>query len=105
MALEEGPVFVLKRLLAVVLLLGRDVLTHGGDIRLRDGKGPVSRLPREAGKFGALGFDPFGRGPFDLFHGVADRDGAAQFKEDVDVVGDGVDEDGRAVQVLQDGGQ
>jgi hypothetical protein len=103
MALQEGPIFFLKRFLVVMLLLGGDVLTHGGDIGLGNGEGPVSRLPGEAGKFGALGFDPFGRNLFDLFHGVADRDSATQFKEDVDVIRDRVDEDGRASQVLQDG--
>ena len=103
MALEEGPVFFLKRFFAVMLLLAGDVCPHGGDIGLRNGECPISRLPGKAGKFGALCLDPFGRNLLDLFHGVADRDGAAQFKEDVDVIGDRVDEDGRAAEILQDG--
>src|ERR1017187_7374743 len=102
MALEEDPIFFLKRFLAVMLLLAGDVLTHGGDIGLGTGEGPVSRLPGKTSKFGALCLDPFGRGLFDLFDSVADGDGAAQFKEDVDVVRDRVDEYGRASQVLQD---
>ena len=92
MAFEEGPIFFLKRFLAVMLLLAGDVLTHGGDIGLGNGEGPVSRLPGKTSKFGALCLDPFGRGLFDLFDSVADGDGAAQFKEDVYVVGDRVDE-------------
>ena len=103
MPLEEGPIFFLKRFLAVMLLLAGDVFTHGGDIRLGNGECPISGLPRKPCKFGALRLDPFRRNLFDLFHGVADRDGAAQFKEDVDMVRDRVDEDGRAAQVLQDG--
>ena len=103
MSFEERTVFLLKGLLAVMLLLAGDIFAHGGDIRFGYSKRPIASLPCERGKFIALRLDPFRGSLFDLFHGGTDGDGATEFKENVDVIRDGIDEDGRAAKVLQDG--
>lgn len=81
-----------------------NVFPDGFDIRLGHGKRPVSRLPRECGKLRTLGFDPLGRGFFNIFDGFADGDGSGEVKKHVGVVFDGVDENGMATEILQDGG-
>jgi hypothetical protein len=64
---------------------------------------PQAGRPCERGKFIALRLDPFRGSLFDLFHGGTDGDGATGFKENGDVIRDGIDEDGRAAKVLRDG--
>ena len=100
---EQGTEFLLKELLAVMHLLAGDVFAHGGDVRFRNGKCPIAGRPCERGKFIALRLDPFRGSLFDLFHGGTDGDGATGFKENGDVIRDGIDEDGRAAKVLRDG--
>ena len=100
---EQGTEFPLKGLLAVMHLLAGDVVAQGGDVRFRNSKCPIAGLPCERGKFIALRLDPFRGSLFDLFHGGTDGDGATGFKKNGDVIRDGIDEDGRAAKVLQDG--
>jgi len=47
--------------------------------------------------------DPFRGSFFDFLHGLADRHGATEFKEDVNMIGDRVYEDRRAAKVLENG--
>lgn len=103
-AFEKCPVFILKRFLAVVFALVGDVLAHGFDIGSGNGEGSVSGLPCECGEFRALGFDPFRGRFFNILDDLADRDGPSEIEKQVSVVFDGIDEDGSAVEVLQDGG-
>jgi hypothetical protein len=100
MPFEEGAILFL----AMMFHLAGNVFTHGGDIGFGDSERPIPGLPRKPGEFPALGFDPFRGSLFDLFHGIADRDGSAKFKENVNVVFDRIDQDWRAVQVLQNSG-
>ena len=72
MPYKEGPVFLLKCFRPVVFALVGNVLPDGFDIGFRNGESPVSGLPRKSGKFRTLGFDPFGRGFFNVFDGLAD---------------------------------
>ena len=104
MPFEELPVFVLKGLLAMVFALIGDVLPHDFHVGFRNGEDAVSRLPCEGPKFRSLFLDPFGRGFFDVLHGLADGNGAGEFEEKVDVVFDGINEDGMAIEVLENGG-
>ena len=98
------PVFVLECFLAMVFALVGDVLPHGFDIGFGYSEGTVACLPCECREFRALGFDPFRRRFFDIFDGFADGCGAPEVEQEVDVVFDGIDENGRGTQVLKDGG-
>ena len=91
MALEELPVFFLEGFFAVVFALIDDVLANVIEVGFGNGEGPIARLPGKWIKFGALGFDPFGRGLFSVFHGFADGSGAGQIEEEMCVVFDGID--------------
>jgi hypothetical protein len=101
---EECPVFILKGLLAMVFALIGDVFPHGFDVGFGNGEYAVSGLPCEGPKFRSLVLDPFGRGFFDVLHGLTDRHGAGEFEKEVDVIFDRIDEDGVAIEVLEDGG-
>jgi hypothetical protein len=103
-AFKEGAVFLLKGFCAVVFVLVRDVFAHGFDIRLGNGKRAVTGLPREGRELRALGFDPFGRGFFNILDDFADRDGSGEVEKQVGVVLDGIYENGMATEILQDSG-
>lgn len=102
-SLQKYPVFLLKRFFSMMFPLVRDIFTDGWHDGFGDGERSVTCLPSESGKLIALRFDPFGRCLFDVLDGGTDSDDASQFKEDVNVVFDRVDEHGRATDVLQHG--
>jgi hypothetical protein len=100
-SLQKSPVFLLERFFPMMFLLIRDIFTDGWHVGFGDGERAVTCLPRESVEFTALRLDPFGRRLFNILHGGADSDGPGQFKEDVNVVFDGIDEHGRTAKVLQ----
>jgi hypothetical protein len=102
-AFEECTVFFLECFLAMVFALVGDVLADGFDIGFGNGESTVSGLPCECAEWCPLGFDPFGGGFFDVLDDLADRDGPGEIEKQVSVVFDGIDEDGSAVEVLQNG--
>ena len=57
---EEGAVFFLKGVRAVMFLLVVDVVEQSIQVRWTDGKGTVAALPRKGGQCRRLGFQPFG---------------------------------------------
>lgn len=81
-----------------------DIMSDSLKIRRGDGKGPIAGLPRKAPKHWSLGFDPFRRGLFDVLDRLTDRNGAGEIEKKVNVVFDGIDEDGSAAQILKHGG-
>jgi putative transposon-encoded protein len=98
---QKSPVFLLELFLPMMFLLVRDVFTDGGHVGFGDSKRSITCLPRKSSELAALRLDPFGRRFFDILDGGTDRDGAGQFKEDVNVVFNRVDEHGRAAKVLK----
>ena len=101
---KKRPVFLLKGFCPVVFALVGDVGADGSHVGFRNGKCSVSRLPRKSGEFLALGFDPLGRGFFDLLDDLADGNGSGQVEEQVGVVLHRIDKDRRTAEVLQDCG-
>jgi len=100
-ALKELSVFLLKPLSAVVFALLGDVLPHGLQIRLGNGKSTVPRLPRKPLKIQSLRLNPLRRCLFDILDGLTDGHGADEVKKKVRVVCHGIDKNGSASQVLQ----
>lgn len=101
MPLEKRTVFLLKAFCPVVFALVGNVLADGFHIGFRNSKCAVSRLPCKCSEFRPLGFDPFGRGFFNVFDGLADGDGSGEIKKQMGVVLDGIDENGSTAEVLQ----
>lgn len=102
--LKKRPVFLLKCFRPVVFALVSDVGADGSHVGFRNGKCSVSRLPRKSGEFLALGFDPLGRGFFDLLDDLADGNGSGQVEEQVGVVLHRIDKHGGTAEILQDAG-
>ena len=57
---EEGAVFFLKGVRAVMFFLVVDVVEQSIQVRWTDGEGPVAALPCKGGQCRRLGFQPFG---------------------------------------------
>ena len=74
---------------------------HGRDVRFRYGECAVARLPSEIRERFALGLDPLGRRFLHFLDGLANRYGAAKFKEQMDVIVDGINQRGGATEVFQ----
>ncbi len=69
---QDLEILFLKGHLAVVFLLGLDVMHHDTDGVLRNRERAVALLPREGG---LAGFHPYGRTGLYLLHHVGDRYG------------------------------
>jgi len=95
---------ILKRNLAVMLLLRRDVFADLPDVRLAHGERAVSPLPEKIRIGRALLLHPHGGAVFHRFHQLGDGDGAGKIAQDVNVILDAVDEDRFAADALQDSG-
>ena len=99
MLIQERQILVLKRLLAVVFLLAGDVIAHRRYVGLRNGERAITGLPGERLEMRTLGFDPF-RGRFlGFLDDLTQGDRAAELEEDMDVVLDGIDEDGGTAEI------
>ncbi len=101
MPLEEGDIFLLKRLLPMMFLLVCNIIIDRLNIGFADCKSSVARLPRESGEFSALGLDPFGGGFFHVFYGLTYAYCSSEFKEDMDMIFDRIDECWRTFQFLE----
>ena len=88
----------------MVFLLPGDIVAYGGNVRLRNGECAIASLPGERRKLRALSLNPFGRRLLDFFHSFADRDGSTELEENVNMILDRIDEDGRTAQVLENSG-
>ncbi len=91
---------VLKRHLAMMLFLRRDIIANLFDIRLANGERAVSALPVKVPVTWSLFLHPFRRTLLRFFHKPRDGDSAGQIAQDVNVILDAVDEDGFASDVL-----
>lgn len=100
---QKSPVFLLERFFSMMFLLVCDVSTDTGHVGFGNRKRSITCLPSKSGELTALRFDPFGGRFFDILDGGTNGDGAGQFKEDMNVVFDRVDEHGRTSKVLQHG--
>ena len=101
MPLQKFAVFFLECFPPVVFRLFSNVLAHGLHIRFANCKRSIACLPCKSGKLSALCLDPFRGRCLDFLDSIADSHCAGEVKEDMDMVFDGIDEHGRATQVLQ----
>src|SRR6266702_137563 len=84
--LKKGEKFFLKRLLAVMRLLGIDVTGQSIQVGWSNGERAVASLPRELRQGRRLGLEPFGRGRFELFHQLRYVRRAGQTNGEMNVV-------------------
>lgn len=95
-------IFLLKCHGLVMLPLFGDVLLNGGTLGFRYGEGTLARLPCKSREFRPLGLDPPRRRLFNFFHRPADALSPPKLEKDVDVVLDGIDDDRRTAEILED---
>lgn len=83
---EEFAVFILERSGSVMLLLGVDITNQRLFLDHADRESPVALLPEKRAQLGALRFQPFTGGGFDLFHEVRDGDGPEKPDCEMDMI-------------------
>lgn len=84
--LEKCTEFILKRLLAVMYLLGIDVVDQRTQVRWPYRERAVTSLPRELRQIRRLGLKPFRRRGLQQFHQVSDVCRSRQTNRDVNMV-------------------
>ncbi len=84
--LKKCAELILKRLLAVMHILTIDVIGQRTQVSRPNREGSVTSLPRELRQVGRLGFEPFGRGRFELLHYLRDVRRARQANREMNVV-------------------
>ena len=89
----------------VVPILRGDVLLQCGQVGWSYREDAVAALPGEVREFRGLGFEPHGRGRFELFDEFRNRDGAGESDGKMDVVFNAAGEEAVAVEVACDGGE
>jgi len=92
---------ILKRHLAMMLLLRRDICTDLFNVRLAERKCAVSALPEEIGECCPLLLYPLRGTLLRLLHQPGDGDGEGKVAEDVNMIFNAADEDGLAADGLQ----
>ena len=98
----QNAKLLLERPVPVMLLLILNIPPHNFDVGLADGKHSVPRLPVEIVVRITLFLDPFRRFLLHLLHDRFDRVIARQIEQDVNVIGDAVDQHGRRIEVFED---
>jgi hypothetical protein len=98
---QKHAQLVLKTHLTMMLLLIGDVLLHLFEIRLADTEIRVATLPFEAGVIATAFVQPEVRDAFQFLHPFGLRDGAAEAREQMDMVFHPTDEDGRAIELFE----
>lgn len=95
---KEFPQFILKRHLAVVFFLIRDVLRHFVEVGLAHGEIRVSALPGEIGQDAALLLQSTSRDAFQFLDPFGLADLSSEAAEQVHVIRGAANLDGRALQ-------
>ena len=103
MAFESLSEFVLKSPVQMVFPLLFDVASHGVDLRGAYRESAVSSLPTEIGKLGSLILDPARGRLLHYFDDFREREGPGESEQNMDMVFYGIENDGRTVEVLEDG--
>src|SRR5262245_28848074 len=103
--LQQAPVFVLKRLLAMMLFLVCDVILEHRHVRRTYRKGAIAGLPIERMQMGRLFFHRFGRFALQFAHENGDRFLAAKRTEDVRVIFNSADDQGGRAACLAGSGE
>lgn len=102
---KKRQVFLLERPGSVMLLLRVDVMPQRIQVPRSDGKRAVSTLPRESGKCGRLGFEPFGGRGFQFLHEFCRSDGAGKTDGEMHMIGDASDPVTFTIRIAGDGGE
>jgi len=99
---QKRTKLILKRNLGMVFRLVCDVGAHGLHIRCAHGKCPVSRLPGKFCNMRKTLLDPKVGPSLEFFHQIGLRNAATQVDQNVDMVGNSTDQNGRAIEIFGD---
>jgi len=99
---QKRAKLILKRNLGMMFRLVSDVGAHGFNIRCAHGKSPVSRLPGKFCNMRKTLLDPKVGTSLEFFHQIGLRNAATQLDQNVDMIGNSTDQNGRAIQLFCD---
>jgi hypothetical protein len=100
--LQQGPIFLFERHLAVMLLLIADIARHRCSVRDAHAECAISFLPGEPA---SVFVHPFGRVGFKKLNGLGQRNGWRQVKQKMRVVRHAIDSDWSHLLVAADASQ